>query len=131
MRVWLLQSRRGGLTCGHLHVRESGAWRCRDTQAEPAAWSVVSTWLSDPKGARPKPDWGGLMVTSAMVIMCLGFIVGCLAGAAWAWVTGEVMAVVAWIFVTAILGLLLTASGKMLVETYRDPSSFGDGWDWF
>ena len=24
MRVWLLQSRRGGRTCGHFHVRESG-----------------------------------------------------------------------------------------------------------
>lgn len=57
MRTWLLQSRRGGRTCGHLHIRESGAWRCRDLQAEPAAWSVVSTWLADPEGARPKRDW--------------------------------------------------------------------------
>ena len=29
MRVWLFKSRRGDRTCGHLHVRESGAWRCR------------------------------------------------------------------------------------------------------
>ena len=56
MRVWLLKSRRGGLTCGHLHVRESGAWRCLETEAEPSVWSVVSTYLSDTEGARLRPD---------------------------------------------------------------------------
>ena len=131
MRVRLLQSRRCGLTCGHLHVRESGAWRCRKTQAEPAAWSVVSTRLTEAEGARPKPDWGLLMIVGAMMITRLGLTMGCLAGLVSAWVTGVVAGVVAWIFGVAISGLLMAAFGKMLVDEYRDPSPSGGGWDWF
>ena len=131
MGVWLLQSRRGGLTCGHLHVRESGAWRCRETQAEPASWSVVSTRLSDAEGARPKPDWVLLMILGAMVIMAVGLTMGCLAGLVSAWVTGVVGGVVVWIFGVAISGLLMAAFGNMLVDEYRDPSPSGGGWDWF
>ena len=131
MSVWLLRSRRGGLTCGHLHVREPGAWRCRETQAEPAAWSVVSTRLTEEEGARPKPDWGLVMVVGAMLIMLLGLTMGCLAGLVSAWVTGVVGGVVIWIFGVATSGLLMAACGKMLVDEYRDPSPSGGGWDWF
>ena len=83
MRVWLLQSRRGGRTCGHLHVRESGAWRCRDTQATPWAWSVVSTFLSDAEGARPRPDWDSVIACTGMVVLALGGVVVGAAGSVW------------------------------------------------
>ena len=42
----MLQSRKGGQTCGHLHVGEADAWRCRGVQEEPGAWLVASAWLS-------------------------------------------------------------------------------------
>ena len=46
MEMWLLKSEKGGQTCGHLHVAEAEAWRCRDMQAEPSAWSVASARLA-------------------------------------------------------------------------------------
>ena len=46
MEMWLLRSRKGGRTCGHLHVAEAEAWRWLDAQAEPSAWSVASAWLA-------------------------------------------------------------------------------------
>ena len=55
MKAWLLQSRHSGLTCGHLHEHEAEAWRCLGSQADPASWTVMSTWLSS-VGASPKHD---------------------------------------------------------------------------
>lgn len=68
MQVWLLQSRKGGRTCGHLHVRESGAWRCRDVQAEPGAWSVASAWLTA-QDKRPEQDVWHVLALWFMVVM--------------------------------------------------------------
>ena len=118
MRVWLLQSRRGGRTCGHLHVRDSGAWRCRDTQADPLAWMVTSAWLSELEGVRRKPDWGGLMVGAAMVIL-LG---AALAGQVW----GAVLAGV----VLVLFVLLTGACVSIWLDEYRNPSPYGISWDW-
>lgn len=89
MRTWLLQSRRGGRTCGHLHVRESGAWRCRDLQAEPAAWSVVSTWLTDHEGARPKRDWDRIGACAGVLLLTGGTGATALAGLAWSRMVGS------------------------------------------
>ena len=115
MRVWLLQSRRGGRTCGHLHVRDSGARQCRDTQADPLPWMVTSAWLSELEGARRKPDWGGLMVGAAMVIL----VGAALAGQVW----GAVLAGV-------VLVLLTGACVSIWLDEYRNPSPYGISWDW-
>ena len=129
MRVWLLQSRKGGRTCGHLHVRESGAWRCRDTQPDSAGWSVVSTWLSDPEGARPKQDSAFLALGAGVVLLVLMIVGVLLLAAVWFWTIGEpsgalVSGVLALIFLP-----LVWSAVQTMVDTYRHPSR-GGGWDW-
>ena len=131
MRVWLLQSRRGGRTCGHLHVRESGAWRCRDTQAEPSAWSVVSTFLSDAEGARPRPDWGSVIACTGMVVLALGMVAGSLAALVWGFRSGDLWAVGAGGFGASASLLLMALWGKSLVDDFRNPTPYGGGWEWF
>ena len=129
MRVWLLQSRRGGRTCGHLqHVRESGAWRCRDVQSDPAGWSVVSTWLSEPEGARPKVDWGWIAVGAAMLLLVGGATVAVLV---WSWIVGNAGLAVVAAVVAAFFGLLTASTVRQFVDDYRNPSSWSGGWDWF
>ena len=74
METWLLQSRKGGRTCGHLHVAEAEAWRCLDAQAEPAAWSVASAWLAV-KDERPQRDVEYvLLLWGWVVLMPLGAV---------------------------------------------------------
>ena len=51
--MWLLRSKRGSRTCGHLHAAEAEAWRCLDRQAVPSAWSVALASLA-PEDQRPK-----------------------------------------------------------------------------
>ena len=69
--MWLLRSKKGSQTCGHLHVAEVEAWRCLDTQAEPSAWAVASAWLTV-KDQRPKQDlWNGLLLGAWVVLMPL------------------------------------------------------------
>ena len=128
MRVWLLQSRKGGRTCGHLHVRESGAWRCRDTQAEPAAWSVVSTWLSDPEGGRRKPDKDLVCVFGFMAFVILPLPVGAFAFAWWSLGQAVWLVLVAVFVVVVAVGLVVLPI-SMLVDELRDPRPWG-GWDW-
>lgn len=68
METWLLESRKGGRTCGHLHVAEAEAWRCLDAQAEPSAWSVASARLAV-KDERPQRDVEYLLLLWAWVVL--------------------------------------------------------------
>ena len=130
MRVWLLQSRRGGRTCGHLHVRDSGARRCRDTQADPLAWMVTSAWLSELEGARRKPDWGGLMVGVAMVILVGGIGVAAFVVLVGAALAGQVWGAVLAGVVLVLFVLLTGACVSIWLDEYRNPSPYGISWDW-
>ena len=112
MRVWLLQSRRGGRTCGHLHVRESGAWRCMDTQPDPSGWSVVSTWLSDPEGARSKVELRWLMVVAGFLVLIGGVVVTALVGMVWTWIAGYVWMAVGVAVVVVVFGLSAAGPGS-------------------
>ena len=130
MRTWLLQSRRGGRTCGHLHVRESGAWRCRDLQAEPAAWSVVSTWLTDPDGARPKRNWGWMGASVVVFLLTGGTGAAALAGLAWSWMVGSVWLAAVAVVVAVCFGAMSAPAAREVVDACRNPSSSSGGWDW-
>ena len=131
MRVWLLKSKRGGRTCGHLHVRESGARRCLDTQPEPSGWSVVSTYLSDTEGARLKPNWSMLLANIGIMSIGLGMAAFGAVALVWGLRTDDGLAIGTGIF-GVLTGLLLSVLwGKSLVDDYRDPSPYGGGWDWF
>ena len=131
MTVWLLQSRRGGRTCGHLHVRESGAWRCRHVQGEPGAWSVVSTWLSEPQGARPKRDWDWIVINFMMFMLTAGFSVAGLAGMVRFWWSGNGLLLVLSAAVAGLFGLWAWLWAGHLLDEFRNPSSqVGFSWDW-
>ena len=107
-----------------MHVRESGAWRYRDAQAEPSAWSVVSTRLSEPEGARPRPDWGDVMSGIAVLVIVAGVTVGVLAVAVWAALAGHVWGA----FVAGVVALSLTLTTGawvlLLRDQYRDPPRY-------
>ena len=65
--MWLLKSKRGNQTCGHLHAAEAEARRCLDRQALPSAWSVASASLVL-VDQRPKQDpWYVSMLWLGMV----------------------------------------------------------------
>ena len=66
--MWLLRSRKGGQTCGHVHVAEVEAWRCLDTQAEPSAWAVASAWLTV-KDKRPRRGMEYVLLLGAWVVL--------------------------------------------------------------
>ena len=80
--MWLLKSKKGSQTCGHLHVAEVEAWRCLDTQAEPSAWAVASASVTV-KDKRPKQDlcyvlmlWMGLVMAPLCAVLCtVAFVV--------------------------------------------------------
>ena len=74
-----------------------------------------AAWLSELEGARRKPDWGGLMVGAAMVIL----VGAALAGQVW----GAVLAGV-------VLVLLTGACVSIWLDEYRNPSPYGIIWDW-
>ena len=126
MRTWLPQSRRGGRTCGHLHVRESGARRCRDLQAEPAAWPVVSMWLTDPDGARPKRNWGWIGGCVGVFLPTGGTRAAALA---WSWMAGSVWLAAVAVVVAVCFGAVSAPVAREVVDAYRNPSS-SSGWDW-
>ena len=71
MNVWLLQSKEGGLTCGHLHEDEAAAWRCRGVQADPEGWVVVSARLSNPGRPELRADVVGLALLAGLVFFLL------------------------------------------------------------
>jgi hypothetical protein len=74
LKIWLLKDKKGGQTCGHLHVAEVEAWRCRDTQPEPSAWSVASAWLTV-KDKRPQQDvWYVVLLWVWVVLAPLGAV---------------------------------------------------------
>ena len=64
----MLKSRKGGQTCGHLHVAEAEAWRCLDAQAEPSAWSVASACLTV-KDKRPRRNMEYVVLLWAWMVM--------------------------------------------------------------
>ena len=51
-----------------MHVAEAEAWRCLDAQAEPAAWSVTSAWLTV-KDKRPQRDVEYVVLLWAWVVL--------------------------------------------------------------
>ena len=104
MRVWLLQSRRGGRTCGHLHVRDSGA--------------------------RRKPDWGGLMVGAAMVILVGVIGVGALVVLVGAALAGQVWGAVLAGVVLVLFVMLTGACVSIWLDECRNSSPYGIRWDW-
>lgn len=69
--MWLLKSKKGSQTCGHLHVAEVEAWRCLDTQAEPSAWAVASAWLTVKDKRRRRDMEYVLMLWAWMVLVPL------------------------------------------------------------
>ena len=80
--MWLLKNKKGGQTCGHLHVAEVEAWRCRDTQPEPSAWSVASAWLTV-KDKRPQQDvWDVVLLWVWVVLAPLGAVLSVILGEA-------------------------------------------------
>ena len=66
--MWLLKSKKGSQTCGHLHVAEIEAWRCLGRQASPSAWSVASAWVTV-KDQRPKQDLWNVLLLGAWVVL--------------------------------------------------------------
>ena len=133
MRVWLLQSKAGGLTYGHLHVRDAEAWRCLDTQADPGGWSVVGTYLSEPEGTRPRRNAVGICLLLGVALPMSLFFVGLAAGAVYTiWAKLELWAG---------LGLAVCAIGAagvlvpvwaLLYREIRHPSNVTwGGWDWW
>ena len=125
MRVWLLKSNRSGRTCGHLHVREFGAWHCRDGQPDRSGWSVVSTWLSEPEGVRQKPDWVSIGLLSGVLSAVLVTGLGGLAGGIW----------VAWYLAAAVVvagtvGACVFGVWRFIADEYHDPPRSAAGWDW-
>ena len=127
MRVWLLQSKEGGLTCGHLHVHEAQAWRCLDTQADPEAWVVLYSYLHQPSGDRPKPNvW---MVAGVFCLLLTGLAFGLLMVGGLIhtlmhndWWDSERLVAGAWVFM----------STDILISDIRRPTTTGwGGWDWF
>ena len=68
MEIWLLKSKKGSQTCGHVHVAEVEAWRCLDTQAEPSAWAVVSACLTV-KDKRLRRDMEYVLLLGAWVVL--------------------------------------------------------------
>ena len=129
MQVWLLQSRRGGRTCGHLHVRESAGWRCRDAQAEPGAWSVISVWLNGEEGTRPKRDKGMIAVLTGFGFLSSLACVALLAGAVYEW--GHRAVALGSVVFAVVFGCLAFAFGFALLKEIRDPTSYRGGWDWW
>lgn len=132
MRVWLLQSKEGGLTCGHLHVHEAQAWRCLDTQADPEAWVVLYSYLHQPSGERPKPD--GWMVAGTFCVLLAGLALGLMS-------VGSLIhtsmhnwqhLVMAGGTVVLLTGGWVLVFANMLIEQIRRPTTTGwGGWDWF
>ena len=101
MRVWLLQSRRGGRTCGRLYVRDSGA--------------------------RRRPDWGMLMAGVAMLILVGGIGVAAFVVLVGAALAGQVWGAV---LAGVVLVLLTGACVSIWLDEYRNPSPYGISWDW-
>ena len=130
MRTLLLQSRRDGRTCGHLHVRESGAWRSRDLQADTAAWWVVSTWLSDPDGVRPERNWGWIGACVGVFLLTGGTGAAALAGLAWFWMVGSAWLAAVAVVVAAGFGAMSAPAAREVIDACRNPSSSSGGWDW-
>ena len=129
MRAWLLRSRQGRLTCGHLHDREADAWRCLGLQADPICWSVASTWLSV-VGVPPKHDaWtiaGGLCL---LVPLAAGIVAGLvnMIHSLWAWDLAKVSFVALAVLFLGVTSCMIVA---LVIDASRHPSSSGpDGRD--
>ena len=138
MRVWLLQSKEGGLTCGHLHVHEAQAWRCLDTQADPEAWVVLYSYLHQPSGERPKPD--GWLVASGLCLLLIGLAFGLLMVGGLIhtlmhndlWDSERRLLVTLYSFGMLGAGAWVFMSTDILISDIRRPTTTGwGGWDWF
>ena len=133
MRVWLLQNKAGGLTCGHLHDRDAEAWRCLDAQADPGGWSVVDTYLSEPEGTRPHRDAVGICLLSVVVLLFSFLFVGFAAAAVYViWAGLELWAGLALAACAVAAGVVLVPICGWLYREIRHPSNVAwGGWDWW
>lgn len=109
---------------GHLHEHKAQAWRCLGIQADPAAWTVMSTWLSS-VDAPPKRDaW----VIAAGLCLLVPLTAGIVAGLAnvlhglWTW-TLTTISVGA--LVVLFLGVMMCMVEGLVINATRRPSSSG------
>ena len=72
--MWLLKSKKGSQTCGHLHVAEVEAWRCLGGQASPSAWSVASAWLTVKDRRLERDVWYVVLLWVWVVLAPLGAV---------------------------------------------------------
>ena len=92
---------------------------------------MASTWLSEPEGSRPTPDWGQIV---AFLGMCLVFVASaalCAFGLVTAWTAGAGWGVALGVVGVVAFGLLVGLFVQLVWRDYRNPSSYGGGWDWY
>ena len=128
MRAWLLQSRQGGLTCGHLHQRETEAWRCLGMQGDPTSWTVMFTWLSSagsPMGRDPGAVAAGLCLLVPLTAGIVDGLVNMLHGL----LTWTLATVSFGALVVLFLGVAACLAEGLFINAIRRPSPSGlRGW---
>ena len=71
------------------------------------------------------------MACTAFVILGLGMAVGSLAALSWGLRSGESGAVGVGAFGVPVSLLLVALWAKSAIDDFRNPTPYGDGWEWF